>query len=74
MTEPDRLTVYITQRARGIYLVHGMEDTHGTEEWDALSTLSAAKRWGWNYVGRRVRYEEIRKPGHWPQWRIEADV
>lgn len=34
----------ISQRARGVYLLHCVEDRYGTDDWDAFSTVAAAKR------------------------------
>lgn len=64
--------VTITRRERGVYLCNGSEDQHGTEVWEAFSSLDKAKAWGARYLGRtRLPWRETRHPGFWPMWLAE---
>lgn len=65
----------ITQRARGVYLASASENRDGLEEWEAFSTVAAAKRWCAKWCGvDRLCWEERRRDGHWPGWFAEHGV
>lgn len=62
-------TLWIGQRARGVYLAHVMEHEGDVDVWDAFPTLKKAKRWCAKQVGRTQLLWQVEDDGN--QWVIE---